>query len=200
MMTAMMKIALMLKKRMWTDGPAGGLHPSSSRCSESSDLILARSGRLPLPSAAISSYLVVRIKMSTEQSQPSGIGAFGGEADIIEVDETSPRKHKFRGFKMDMVQFYYNKIYESDAGKYVQRVRSAFVDLYNEYGGSSNASYDVYDDGRSSSANSQLDTIEDDMFKEFDSCFLPIGVQFFAYFEVQFTDFGAGLEDSTIGI
>ncbi|KAA8528594.1 hypothetical protein F0562_035949 [Nyssa sinensis] len=55
-------------------------------------------------------------------------------------------------FKMDLVKFYYNKIYESDANKYVQRVRSAFVDLYNEYGGSSNASYDVHDDGRSSSA------------------------------------------------
>ncbi|KAA8538115.1 hypothetical protein F0562_027723 [Nyssa sinensis] len=65
-------------------------------------------------------------------------------------------------FKMDLVEFYYNKIYESDTGKYVQRVRSAFVDLYNEYGGSSNASYDVHDDGRSSNANSQLDTFEDD--------------------------------------
>ncbi|KAA8525689.1 hypothetical protein F0562_007544 [Nyssa sinensis] len=182
--------------------------------------------------------------MSTEKSQPSGIS---GEANLIEVDETSPKKRKltsqvwkdftkYKGpkgqdvakcnhckrdfvgesskdickiqlhlrkwetsehdclhlmagpmkekyekywdkyslvlaiavvldlrFKMDMVQFYYNKIYESDAGKYVQRVRSAFVDLYNEYGGSSsNTSYDVHDDGRSSSVNSQLDTIEDE--------------------------------------
>ena len=38
-------------------------------------------------------------------------------------------------FKMDLVQYYYDRIYGDNSDRYVQRVRNAFVDLFNEYGG-----------------------------------------------------------------
>ena len=38
-------------------------------------------------------------------------------------------------FKMDLVEFYYSEIYGNDAFRHVERIRSAFFNLYVEYGG-----------------------------------------------------------------
>ncbi|XP_010256082.1 PREDICTED: zinc finger BED domain-containing protein RICESLEEPER 2-like isoform X2 [Nelumbo nucifera] len=38
-------------------------------------------------------------------------------------------------FKMQIVEYYYNKIYGFEADKYISRVRTAIFDLYMEYGG-----------------------------------------------------------------
>ena len=40
-------------------------------------------------------------------------------------------------FKMDLVKFYYEQLYDNEASVYVQRIQNAVVDLFNEYGGNS---------------------------------------------------------------
>uniref|UniRef100_A0A5B6ZS64 Putative zinc finger BED domain-containing protein RICESLEEPER 2-like isoform X2 n=1 Tax=Davidia involucrata TaxID=16924 RepID=A0A5B6ZS64_DAVIN len=77
-------------------------------------------------------------------------------------------------FKMDLVEYYYVKIYGSDAGRYVQRVRNAFFDLYNEYRGdlsiSKNSNDGVVADGSSSSLF--LNAAKDDKFSGFDKWYM----------------------------
>ncbi|KAL3526019.1 hypothetical protein ACH5RR_014391 [Cinchona calisaya] len=43
------------------------------------------------------------------------------------------RRHRL--FKLALVEYNYNAIYGENAKKYVDRVRSAIVDLFVEYGG-----------------------------------------------------------------
>ncbi|KAI5648636.1 hypothetical protein M9H77_34641 [Catharanthus roseus] len=56
-------------------------------------------------------------------------------------------------FKMNLVEFYYDAIYGSDAYRYVERVKNVFQDLYIEYGGQvsyvSNNSYPISGGGTS---------------------------------------------------
>lgn len=65
------------------------------------------------------------------------------------------------------MEFYYDKIYGDLAGSYVCRVRNAFYDLFNEYGGDSSLSMDVFghntSDGSSSSASNSCSNPYDKM-------------------------------------
>ncbi|KAI5660189.1 hypothetical protein M9H77_28982 [Catharanthus roseus] len=64
-------------------------------------------------------------------------------------------------FKMNLVEFYYDVIYGSDAYRYVERVKNVFQDLYIEYGGQvsyvSNNSYPICGGGISEDDYSAFD-------------------------------------------
>ncbi|KAL3521419.1 hypothetical protein ACH5RR_019568, partial [Cinchona calisaya] len=81
--------------------------------------------------------------------------------------------NRFSGFKLALVEYNYNAIYGENAKKYVDRVRSAIVDLFVEYGGELNPSFgyacgsDV-EESNFSGANKESDDISDDMFSNFD--------------------------------
>ncbi|KAL3516783.1 hypothetical protein ACH5RR_023685 [Cinchona calisaya] len=75
--------------------------------------------------------------------------------------------------KLALVEYNYNAIYGENAKKYVDRVRSAIVDLFVEYGGELNPSFgyacgsDV-EETNFTGANKESDDISDDMFSNFD--------------------------------
>ena len=57
-------------------------------------------------------------------------------------------------FKMDVIECYYDLIYDIDASKHVERVWYAFISLYKEYEEDSSNCDDSYEDvGSSSSTN-----------------------------------------------
>ncbi|KAI5670869.1 hypothetical protein M9H77_11233 [Catharanthus roseus] len=64
-------------------------------------------------------------------------------------------------FKMNLVEFYYDAIYGSDAYRYVERVKNVFQDFYIEYGGQvsyvSNNSYPISGGGTSEDDYSAFD-------------------------------------------
>ncbi|KAL3523930.1 hypothetical protein ACH5RR_016764 [Cinchona calisaya] len=76
-------------------------------------------------------------------------------------------------FKLALVEYNYNAIYGENAKKYVDRVRSAIVDLFVEYGGELNPSFgyacgsDV-EESNFTGSNKESDDISDDMFSNFD--------------------------------
>ncbi|KAI5676174.1 hypothetical protein M9H77_07124 [Catharanthus roseus] len=64
-------------------------------------------------------------------------------------------------FKMNLVEFYYDAIYDSDANRYVERVKISFQDLCIEYGGQvnyvSNHPYPTFGEGISEDDYSAFD-------------------------------------------
>ncbi|KAL3497742.1 hypothetical protein ACH5RR_040474 [Cinchona calisaya] len=78
-------------------------------------------------------------------------------------------------FKLALVEYNYNAIYGENAKKYVDKVRSAIVDLFVEYGGELNPSFgyacgsDV-EESNFTGSNKESDDISDDMFSNFDKC------------------------------
>ena len=76
-------------------------------------------------------------------------------------------------FKMDLVEYYYDRIYGDDSSRYVLRVRNAFLDLFNEYGGDSLSSIYEFDTvvglvAEGSSSSNPSSTSKDGRFNEFD--------------------------------
>ncbi|KAL3525140.1 hypothetical protein ACH5RR_013512 [Cinchona calisaya] len=86
-------------------------------------------------------------------------------------------------FKLALLEYNYNAIYGENAKKYVDRVRSAIVDLFVEYGGELNPSFgyacgsDV-EESNFTGANKESDDISDDMFSNFDKCIDGISCKF----------------------
>ena len=72
-------------------------------------------------------------------------------------------------FKLDLVEFYYYKIYGHDSTKYVDRVRNAVSDLFVEYGGDLNPSFDNVEKGSSSNRSKNLNMEKDDNLSDFDN-------------------------------
>ncbi|KAL3500617.1 hypothetical protein ACH5RR_039710 [Cinchona calisaya] len=79
-------------------------------------------------------------------------------------------------FKLALVKYNYNTIYGENAKKYVDRVRSAIVDLFVEYGGELNPSFgyacgSAVEESTFTGAKKESDDISDDMFSNFDKCY-----------------------------
>ncbi|KAL3533453.1 hypothetical protein ACH5RR_006974 [Cinchona calisaya] len=76
-------------------------------------------------------------------------------------------------FKLDLVEYNYNAIYGKNAKRYVDRVRIAIVDLFVEYGGELNPSFDYacgseVEERNFTSTDKESDDVSDDMFSDFD--------------------------------
>ncbi|KAL3504032.1 hypothetical protein ACH5RR_033873 [Cinchona calisaya] len=76
-------------------------------------------------------------------------------------------------FKLALVEYNYNAIYDENAKKYMDRVCSAIVDLFVEYGGEINPSFGYacgsdIKESNFTGANEESDDISDDMFSNFD--------------------------------
>ncbi|KAL3516862.1 hypothetical protein ACH5RR_023764 [Cinchona calisaya] len=75
-------------------------------------------------------------------------------------------------FKLSLVEYNYNAIYGKNAKKYVDRVRSAMVDLFVEYGGKlnpfGNACGSHVEESNFTGANKESDDMSDGMFSNFD--------------------------------
>ena len=50
-------------------------------------------------------------------------------------------------FKMNLVNYYYEQIYGSETGHYIERIHNAFVDMYLEYGGSLSPPMNLFESG-----------------------------------------------------
>ena len=76
-------------------------------------------------------------------------------------------------FKMDLVEYYYRQIHGHNPEKYIQRVRSTFVDLYMDYGGELLPSLDLWNSEsveKSSSSNDALSDFDKWYFESHSSC------------------------------
>ncbi|XP_071917021.1 zinc finger BED domain-containing protein RICESLEEPER 2-like [Coffea arabica] len=71
---------------------------------------------------------------------------------------------------MDLVDYYYRQIHGHNAEKYIQRVRSTFVDLYMDYGGELLPSLDLWNSESVEKSSSSNDALSDFDEWYFESC------------------------------